>query len=1397
MFALMLYKEYIKVEQDFIPVFSSSSDRTQPERWKSFCPHENFKKILTLMVETLEKGSSLKDRPIWISGSYGTGKTFASFVIKHILEDNLGEVEKYFSHHEINSLWQRVAGVRSKGKILVVHQSSSAGINSQSKLLNTIIESVKRALRQNGYSYAGAASILEKVLATLKDPNATFNFQAAFKKYRGKFLAYSSPEEVIADLETLDGQEQLDLLEDIADVADKESYNWSMSVQDVIDWLRDVREKNNLYAVFFIWDEFTEYFRNNLNNITGLQEIAQNAAELNFYFFLITHSDANQLITDSTQRKIIEARFKTAHITLAESTAFQLMAQALMIEPDLKDEWKKISLELWENVQRDAANFIIKCDESIKLDDMKKLLPIHPYAAYLLKFIAQSISSNQRTMFQFLCAAGVGTFKNFIDSHGFEYGGDNFLTTDSLWDYFFQEDNPDLDKTFLDVMGHYNNFASSCQNDGQRRVWKATLILFALQQKNLGGRGGATSLLRSTRKNICACFAGTPLENEVRPTLNYFSDRGIVSALEEANDTSYILATTQIDPDRMENILGQLRRERTFDAIIKDESYGVAKKFKPTDYLMYRLDVQIISPTKFLQTGAANFQLADNQIPAFYIFVDAEDEQGKVNQTIQKIYERFPERCIVADFSGTPFTRQRYEKFLQNKAREVYFKDVPNQTGQMKLAKKSAETLIDEWIRQLAVATVRVWSSVSESVQISGEGNFLKHLRELNKKFFGGGLEEISINDRLFSPTGLTENVAKYAVSGERIKGSASWLNLIGGPFRDLVERGGDKYWLAVSSHTISKMKLVVESVIGNGLAQRNEVAFSDIWDALKKSPVGLLKCAGSLFLFTLLLKDYADKNFYIRDVNNNTSTLTGERLCNLIVNTVKELPKARDKFIVKQTPEHKKFCWITSDIFNLPKDRINSVDDAAKNIKVRLTQSHYPLWSLKYFVEENYFDAPHKETYLCFLKLLEEFINPQTGRDVTKIADDIFSIYDKNPSVIEELKNIVREENFKTGMTGYIAQYKPELKKIVGRLKLLDGEYLSRLNEKLSADSAYLWKIDDVNRQIDNLFEELRLIEAINSILSVTQKKLPESCRALGDKLNKIRIPRAIVEEFQPDLKNLLQTFSAIRNNSEKNFMQAAEQINQSANMFTSFFENQFEFFIKALAEYVDPSIDSKLVEKLFNDAPAGMFFKACDDFILHMRSRLKKFRHDENTNKFFAAWHKITGTTSPADWSKQNEIPILCAFQDCLDEAQSCFSALNKKSQPPNEASLDLALKFIRGDKISRLADKKSCEREFVKYFCGDNYSVVIDAENLREILRRNLGGDVYYWFSNKRNCEAQIKTFAERNYREKFLSVVREKIRELSAEEAQKYLEELIDKDTLLGIRVLKNSGGTRDD
>lgn len=1385
-----MYKEYLKVEADFIPVFSSSMDRTHPDRWKTFYPHESFKKILTLAVETFEKGFEHKDRSIWISGGYGTGKTFASFVIKHIFEDEIAQVQTYFERYEMMSLWQRVLGVRSKGKILVVHQGSSSGINTKNKLFTTIIDSVKRALRRDGYRYVGGASLLEKILATLKDEDSTFNFRAVFKKYRGKFMEYSTPEEVITDLETLDGQDKLDLLEDLADVAEKESYNWSMGVEDVLNWLRDVREKNKLYAIFFIWDEFTEYFRNNLNNVTSLQELAQNSSELNFYFFLITHSDANQLITDSSQRKIIEARFKLAHITLAESTAFQLMSQAFTVVGDKKSEWERITRELWTRVERGAVEHIVRRDESITFDDLRKILPIHPYAAYLLKFIAQSVSSNQRTMFQFLCADDDGSFANFVASHGFE-DGDNFLTADSLWDYFFREDNPDLDRDFQEVMSFYNNFVVSCNGDNQRRVLKAMLILFALQSKIFGGREGATSLLRLTRKNLCAIYAGTALEGELRQTLVRFAEKGLVSVLEESDDVYYMLSTTQIDRERLGKILAQVRAESTFDALIRTALNEPIKNFLPRDYMKYRLDVQVITPMKFLESGNANLALADNRIAVFYLFAADEFDQGQVNRVLRKIFERQSERCMVADFSGVPFTKYRYEKFVMNRARELYFAEMPNQTNQKKMAMRSWMELVTDWANQLNVAGVRVWSSPTESVQVAGSVNFLRLFKEINGEIFSGGMEVISTNDKLFQSAGFTSKVAEYALSGEVVKRGYVWLNFLGDELRNLVGHGAERYWQLNPSHVISRMKLIVERFIERNFDETGEVALSDIWDELKRPPIGLFKCAGAVYLFTALLREYADKNFYIRDGLNGTQALTGELLCELITDTVKETYQPREKILVRQTSEHMKFCWIVATVFELASGEIHSVDDALMSLRGKLEQVRYPLWLLKIFVAEKYGDSATGEVSRRFLELFEDFSRSQVGLEATKIADAVCGLYNRQPTVMDELKEIVRLENFRTGLLIHVMRYKSELLEMVAELNLTDAEYISVLEGKLSAKS-WLWRVEEINLRVDEIFGELKLTVALNGILSERQKNFLEAAASLRGKLNKIRIPRGFVEEFYPQLKGLLQMLVDVVSGSAEDFVRAAELVTaEDAAEFNRFFAAQGETFSEAMTVYVDGTLRAETIEQLFNEAADGTFFTARDEFILQMKLRIKRLRQADKTEKFFSEWRAATGTNTPAEWSTRNEMPILCVFQDCLTEAQTYFDALNGKSDLPNEAALDGALQFIRSGKLKRLEDATLCTELFQKYFCGEDYSVVVDVENLRKILRLSVGSDVYTWFSRRTNCLGQIRSLADESYRQKYLPIVRQKIRALNSQEAQRYLEELINKDTLFGIRILKNT------
>lgn len=1400
--AVRFYNEYIKVDPNFIPVFSRNIDRTYPDKWQSFYPHSSFKTVLKDIVEMLEKSSETKDRSVWMSGAYGTGKTYASFVIKHVLEDSIESITSYFTQNGMETLLARVKGIRSKGRILVVHKSASAGINTQDKLFNSIIESVRRALSDAGLSYLGAESLSSKVLTMLKNPEASiFNFRGAFNKYRGKFTQYSSVDSIIKDLEELDLEDKLELLDTIIEVAALEGFYWARSSEEIVDWLDDVRKGNGLYSIVFIWDEFTEYFRNNQNNITGLQEIAQASSRINCYLFLITHSSAGQLIQDKGSKTIIEARFKLDTIELEESTAFKLLGQALRHEADLADEWKQTRDQLWDGVKRGSVDVIKNKDYNIQDDDFRALLPMHPYAAYLLKFIAKDISSNQRTIFQFLSGdysedEEKTNFKWFIEHFAFEYGKWNYLTADYLWDYFFKTSNVDLDAAFIQTISHYNNFAPLCDDptnkqigDRRRRVLKVTLLLAALQAKNSAeAKTGATSLMRPTLVNIKACFAGTPQESTVELDLNYFASKGIVGKIESVKEVLFVMTSAAIDAERMNQIIEDTRKAITFEKLVS--TYDVAKQFMPTDYLKFRMKVLNVSPANAKQE-AEKVEKSDNHIPTFFLFAKNEAEQGKIKETVAAIFDRVGDRCIVVDFSSLPFTDALFTKFIESKAKEKYFSTIPNQKSQRELAEKTSQEVLNEWTRKLITTSLFVYSAPDKSVQKIGGANLRKELKEINMEFFGAGLEEISQNDKLFAESGFKETVAQMAMGKIEVPNNYSYVKNISMRLQTDGIWGAPRYWEVKPLHPVSKMKNTINEIIEQGFEKSSMFSISDIWKELRKPPFGLLPNTGSAFLLGFLLREYADSTYYKRDSNNNTVSLNYIDLSELIYGVIKSLPKAQGQFIVRQTSAQIKFCQITGEIFKIAKEKRNSVDDIFKNINIYLTNNNYPMWAIKYFIEKKLCDHEYCEPMVKLTSLLCEFIKPEStiDRDRSKVVDDIVKLYQQYNALDEVYGDILSAENMRYGMSFYIEYYKPELIQIADNLKVESKEYLEMLNLKLSEDSSYLWELGDTNRQIDNLYIDLKLIYDINRVLTTKQKTYTETRKALIEKLNIVKVPYALLKELRPELITIVDQFSLIRDNAQFSKAETASTIANLADDFVEFFNNQYEVFCKALDRALNTTISADEYEYLFNKVSSGTLFEATDKFTTTMQHELTNFRKSKKTRKMYEAWEKATNSTNPEDWSQKNGIPVLCLFTDDIINAQKIFDALNRTSNLPTEKDIDDAIGFLQSGKLNVLKDMESCTKKFIDFFAEEYAYVITSADELRDQIRAAAGTKVYYWYANANGCKAKIRQFATERYQLKYRSQAKERIRKLTAEQAQKYLDELIDNDPLLGINILK--------
>lgn len=236
------YADYLTVNKDFVPVFSVQADREHPKHWLSFYPNDQFINILGDLISSLEGDTAEKRKSLWLSGAYGTGKSFAAFTLKHILEDDVELVGNYFkTYHISSSIFNRLQAIKNAtSNVLAIYRSSSSGIVGDNRLFIAVQESIKKALKDKGYKYFGAKALYDTILDRLKDIDGPFNFKGIFNSYRNKFMDYSSPEEVIKDIEELGPEDCLDLLETIVEVAELSGFNFGNDVETVTQWISDI-----------------------------------------------------------------------------------------------------------------------------------------------------------------------------------------------------------------------------------------------------------------------------------------------------------------------------------------------------------------------------------------------------------------------------------------------------------------------------------------------------------------------------------------------------------------------------------------------------------------------------------------------------------------------------------------------------------------------------------------------------------------------------------------------------------------------------------------------------------------------------------------------------------------------------------------------------------------------------------------------------------------------------------------------------------------------------------------------------------------------------------------------------------------------------------------------------
>lgn len=947
------YCEYFDVNEKYFPCIDESAINSGAA-WDTTYPHQTFVDLLTLTEKML---SGNTNRSIWIHGAYGTGKSQCAYTLKKLLEVPENEVRTYWDKFEPLKknpvLLEKLIGHKAQG-IVTAYRYASGSITTPQQLFFAVQESIKKALDTNKVSYKGENSLKESVIAWLEDPirNQFMNALLQKPKWMSTF-SQSSADEIINTLKK--SNDVSSLMDNIFGLAAEEGITaLDLSADSLRDWIVDIIDKNNIKLVL-IWDEFSDYFRQNSTSLGEFQKIVSICQEKPFYFVIVTHPLSSLAKKYDSGDKtnpwsVVQQRFDKVEITLPDNIAFDLIGHAFSVKPAAKASWVQMTGDLNSSVTN-ARNAVIKAANISGENVMRDILPIHPIAALVLKNIASAFQSNQRSMFDFIKTPkdmDVKAFQWFIQNTS-PLSDRPFLTVDMLWDFFYEKGKDYLSS---DIKLILDTFPQQTQlNDKEKIVLKTILIMQSIDQR----LGGALPILKPTDQNLSYAFEGDTgeLESSCKSIAKALVKKGILIENPIADGKKvYSAAVLAGDSTKIEAFKKDIREKQGTTAKLVSEGAAVATALSlpPALKLRYALDLESgkLPVVTMLDFKKAMDALKNKDVDWHFYAVLAlakTDEEAQSFRTLIKktIADPAYKNIAIIDALSTPLGLEAFEQYVDYSAMSMYYNGNNGQQSKEN-AKKAKDVLERDWKDRIHDGQFIVFTYANQDGEkATGAGavqtilqtivlNRFKHVQDFTK-----GLSETQL--KLTTP----KPVAKYGMGVMEIKG------LIAGCEKSILGKfwGKKEYWKdeSLAGEHIVIIKKSVDKMIEDAFKSSGKISIGEIYDHLETT-FGFSVCNLSAFITGFLLKEYSTEPYRSMDAEGHRDSMTPDKLSEMIGNYIGKSPKST--YIVSLTDEEKAFYELTENAWNITANTCSSPQQAGTLVLSKMRDLSYPVWCLE-----------------------------------------------------------------------------------------------------------------------------------------------------------------------------------------------------------------------------------------------------------------------------------------------------------------------------------------------------------------------------------------------------------------------------------------------------------------
>ncbi len=1393
----MSYREYFNIDPEYFPQVDKKIIDQQPDLWKKFYPHPSFVNMLKATVDVLKRKQKLS---LWVDGAYGTGKSHAVLTLKKLIESTEEETVAYFEKYNLdNFLCKDLTAQKKSGKILVCHRYGSSDISNDTELILAIQEGVEKALEDNGIQNQASVSLKNALIRYFENDENKQSFDVFAM---GSYKDVLGGDKAVDILEKLRSYQEGALRSLIAKLfkVPVVKGSFAMNTAELCDWIREIIEKNDLYHLIFMWDEFSEYFENNMRHLTGFQQIAELSATAPFCLMIVTHKAEGYFSDgDPDKRKILDRFVPHLHISLPENIAFELMAQAMKVTDDeeLAAKWEKNK----KSLENRTANSRTAVKNKIGLadKDLSNVLPIHPYAALLLQHISVYYTSTARSMFNFIKndeGDNVKAFQWFIDHYDFR-SPCPYVTIDLLWSFFYENGQDKLASGIKEVLSCYTSRLERELIEEERRVLKTILLLQAVSERMSGNK----DIFLPNERNLSYAFEGTDLEMSARGIARKLLNDHVVTRTPLTGEVfSYCCKNMGPSVDTAPYIKDAKAKST------KDMSFMNGTELRNTIELSGALRVRYILNYATLSDFDAEIKKANNpseesnKLYAIATLAKDSAEQAALQKKIKGFYESNPQsNVVVIDTSNCILSESEYNEFVENYAMALAIGQ--SDINQRKTYEGYAIEVLKAWAKKIKNGDFYVYSRYSfEGERVANSADLTRKLMEINKFHYPNCLEGefTSVVNTMFDGNsmtagalcGITEETKGTFRSGNE---ATKLENALKGAWKV------PEYWKSSHSY-IATLKKAVDEIINEEYKKSDRISISKIYNILKVEPYGFMPCNLTAFILGFILKEYANGVYSYSD-NLTTVPLDGDRLASMIAEVLKQevTPNIRykDKFIVTLTEEERAFNKATSTIFDIEEKYCVSITETRSRIREQMKGYMFPIWLIQYTIDGLEFKT--SKDIVC--SLIDNYCGIANNKNLageksdTDIALIIGKICIENPDVVDDVKGILSRDNCKQGMLRYLEVYRDGMLPAIAKQIGDGGQYINHLAYKFSSDAAnWVWNKDTVNAKIDELIVEYEIIEISNKVLAKNTSFI-DTIRAWNSKIDQIRLAYSVIKNELGEEKPFFEALYNLKKNGnlldsqKKSFL---EVLKANVDSFKSFMGSQATLFMKACIFYLD-ELTAEDVKIILEEDKYG--FKSTytvepNVYTSKVQSAVQSYKSTLGYIKLKQHWHELTNTDSPYDWSNKYSMPIIAMVpSDEVSTARKVFSIINMKSN--DEKSIAEAEEYItKMAYLPELNAKTSRDKAFADAFLGQYAVLFDDVDKVKDYLRKHVAEPPYYWLESK-EVAAKIKSMAKAKYTDSGYGKAKKIIDDMPADQVKAYLKQLIEDNIIVGVEIMKEN------